>query len=153
MKSLTQHEPLVVTTFEEITWAVPQPLRDHFALVSIRQGSGVYIVNNQRITYQAGTLLLLGPADCYHFGIDQPTCFGQIRFTDEHLANLTATGTNASVWQQLRDVAWHTALGRAGYLAPGPDEPQLSALLAILFAEYTTRLARTRWLVRFWGRC
>ncbi|RZK94041.1 MAG: AraC family transcriptional regulator, partial [Hymenobacter sp.] len=66
MKQLIQHEPLVIATVEKTTWDVPQPLRDHFALVSIRQGCGSYLVNNQCFGYKPGTLLLLGPADCYH---------------------------------------------------------------------------------------
>ena len=139
MRCLIQHEPLVVTLFEQASWEVPHPLRDHFALVSIRRGKGTYLVNGQAFAYQAGTLLLLGPVDCYHFAIDQPTCFGQLRFTDDYLASLTATGAHADAWHQLRELARHTALGRAGYLAPGADEPQLSALLAILFAEYGPR--------------
>jgi AraC family L-rhamnose operon regulatory protein RhaS len=139
MKRPIQHEPLVVATFEQASWGPPQPLRDHYALVSIRHGSGTYLVNNQYLPYHSGTLLLLGPADCYHFAIEQPTCFGQLRFTEEYLADLTATGPHATAWQQLRAVAQHAALGTAGYLAPGADEPQLSALLAILFAEYGPR--------------
>lgn len=139
MKCLIQHEPLVIEAFEAASWEMPQPLRDHFALVSIRQGNGTYLINNQRLNYQSGTLLLLGPADCYHFAIDHPTCFGQLRFTDAYLASLTAAGPHANAWQQLRDFAQHAALGRAGYLPPSPDAPQLNALLAILFAEYGSR--------------
>ncbi len=139
MKCPIQHEPLVVATVEGAAWDMPQPLRDHFALVSIRQGTGSYLIQNQHIRYQPGTLLLLGPADSYHFAIDQPTRFGQLCFTDDYLASLTATGAHAGAWQQLRDVARHMALGRAGCLAPGADEPQLNALLAILFAEYGSR--------------
>lgn len=135
MKCPIQHEPLVVAAFSETTWDEPQPLRDHFALVSIRQGSGAYLANNQRLPYQPGTLLLLGPADCYHFDIEQPTCFGQLRFTEEYLTDLTASGPHAGAWQQLCAVTRHGALGRAGCLTPGPDAPQLGALLAILFAE------------------
>jgi AraC-like DNA-binding protein len=136
MKCPTQYEPLVVEAFEAATWERPRPLRDHFTLVSIRQGSGTYIVNNQQLPYQAGTLLLLGPVDCYQFTIDQPTCFGQLRFTGDYLASLTATGAHATAWQQLRHVAQHAALGQTGcFGSDGPEAPQLSALLTILFAE------------------
>jgi AraC-like DNA-binding protein len=136
MKCQTQHEPLVVEAFEAATWEKPQSLRDHFTLVSIRQGSGTYNTNNQTLPYQAGTLLLLGPADCYQFNIDQPTRFGQLRFTGAYLASLTATGTHADAWQQVRHVAQHAALGQTGCFGPdGPEAPQLSALLIILFAE------------------
>jgi AraC family L-rhamnose operon regulatory protein RhaS len=136
MKQLIQHEPLVLATVEATTWNEPQPLRDHFALVSIRRGCGSYLVNNQSFRYQPGSLLLLGPADCYYFRIDQHTCFGILRFTDDYLAGRLATGGLTDTWQHVREVARHTALGRAGCLAPAADEPQLSALLAILFAEY-----------------
>jgi AraC family L-rhamnose operon regulatory protein RhaS len=139
MKGQFQHEPLVITIGEETTWEVPQPLRNHFALVSIRQGSGAYLVNGQCLPYQQGTLLLLGPADYYHFAINQPTCFGQLRFTSDYLASLMTAGAPAAPWQQVRELAQHTALGRIGYLVPGADEPQLSALLDVLFTEYGQR--------------
>jgi AraC family L-rhamnose operon regulatory protein RhaS len=135
MTPFIQHQPLVVEEFEATAWAEPQPLRDHFALVSIRRGSGSYLAHNQLISYQADTLLLLGPADSYHFAIEQPTRFGLLRFTDDYLGSLTAAGPHAGAWQQLRAAARHTPLGRAGGLVPGPAEPQLSALLTILFAE------------------
>jgi AraC family L-rhamnose operon regulatory protein RhaS len=135
MKPLIQHEPLVVEEFEATAWGAPQLLRDHFALVSIRWGIGHYLTHHQLIPYQADTLLLLGPADSYHFAIDQPTRFGLLRFTDDYLGSLTAVGPYAGAWQQLRAAAPHTPLGRVGGLAPGLAEPQLSALLAILFAE------------------
>jgi AraC-like DNA-binding protein len=139
MKCLTQYEPLVVEAFEAATWERPQPLRDHFTLVSIRQGSGTYNANNQQSKYQAGTLLLLGPADCYQFTIDQPTRFGQLRFTGAYLASLTASGAHAAAWQQVRHVAQHAALGQTGcFNSEGPEAPQLSALLTILFAECGT---------------
>jgi AraC-like DNA-binding protein len=135
MKPPIQHEPLVVEEFEATTWEMPPPPHDHFALVSIRQGAGTYTVNNQLGIYQADTLLLLGPADGYHFASNQPTRFGLLRFTDDYLGHLTALGPHAGAWQQLRVAARHTPLGRAGGPLPGPAEPQLSALLAILFAE------------------
>jgi AraC family L-rhamnose operon regulatory protein RhaS len=139
MNQLIQHEPLVIATVERATWDQPQPLRDHFALVNIRSGCGSYLLNGQNFRYQTGTLLLLGPADCYHFSIDQLTCFGLLRFTDDYLASRLAVGGPTAAWQHVREVARHAALGRAGCLAPAADEPQLSALLAILFAEYGGR--------------
>jgi AraC family L-rhamnose operon regulatory protein RhaS len=139
MKGLIQHEPFLLNIGEGATWEAPQPLRDHFALVSIRQGSGDYLANGQRLAYQPGTLLLLGPADCYHFAIDEPTCFGQLRFTGDYLASLMTGGAPAATWQQVRELAQHTALGRIGYLVPTADTPQLSALLAVLFTEYSQR--------------
>jgi AraC family L-rhamnose operon regulatory protein RhaS len=139
MKGLLQHEPLLLHIGEGATWEAPQPLRDHFALVSIRQGSGAYLTNGQRLAYQPGTLLLLGPTDCYHFAIDQPTSFGQLRFTGDYLASLMTAGASAATWQQVRELAQHTALGRLGYLMPTADTPQLNALLAVLFTEYSQR--------------
>jgi len=139
MKPPIQHESLVVEEFEATTWDEPQRLRDHFALVNIRRGTGTHLTHNQLTPYQANTLLLLGPADSYHFAIDQPTRFGLLRFTDDYLESLTATGPHAGAWQQLRAAARHTPLGRAGGLALGLAEPQLGALLAILFAECNGR--------------
>jgi AraC-like DNA-binding protein len=136
MKCPIQHEPLLVELLDVATWEAPQPLRDHFALVSIRQGSGAYLAAGHRLPYQPGSMLLLGPTDCYHFAIDQATQFGQLRFTEEYLTSLTATGAQAGAWQQLRDAARSATLGQLGYLTLGATEPQLSTLLAMLFDEY-----------------
>ena len=143
MKYLIQHEPLVVEAFDADTWAAPQPLRDHFALVSISQGNGAYLFEGQQIAYQAGTCLLLGPADCYHFAIAQPTRFVQLRFTGDYLAGQTATGPQAAAWQRLREAARQAALGRAGRLVLGSAGPQLEALLTMLVAEYSHRVPGT----------
>lgn len=135
MKCPIQHAPLVVETFEAAAWAAALPLRDHFALVSIRRGRGAYLTGGQCLPYQAGTCMLLGPADSYDFAIEQPTRFERLRFTDDCLARLTAAGPHAAAWQRLRTAARQAALGRAGVLPLGAAEAQLGSLLAMLLAE------------------
>lgn len=139
MKCLIQHEPLVVEAFNADTWDGPLPLRDHFALVSINHGDGAFLAQDHRIPYQAGTCLLLGPADCYDFAVARSTQFTRFRFTDDYLASITASGLQAAAWQRLRHAARHAALGRAGVLKLDDATPQLLVLLDMLAAEYRHR--------------
>lgn len=140
MKCHIQHEPLVVDEFEAAAWDGSRHLRNHFEIISIRKGSGAYIVNDQRLRYRAGSLFLLGPADSYSFVIDQPTSFGVLRFTETYLTELTTTGIHPSAWQQLRDFMLHASLGMGGHIELATaDQPQFNALLTILFAECGNR--------------
>jgi AraC-like DNA-binding protein len=140
MKCHIQHEPLEVEEFEATAWAGPRHLRNHFELISIRKGSGAYLVNNARRPYQAGHLFLLGPADSYSFAIDQPTGFGVLRFTETYLNQLTGSGINSSAWQQLRDYTLHASMGLGGNIElDAADQQQFEALLSILFTEFENR--------------
>jgi len=140
MKCHIQHEPLVIKEFEAAAWAGQRHLRNHFELLSIRQGGGTYIVNNQRLPYQAGSLFLVGPADCYSFVINQHTRFGVLRFTETYLTELTATGIHTQAWQQLRNYTLHASLGVVGSIElNAAEQQQFEALLAILFAEGNNR--------------
>lgn len=140
MKCYIQQEPLEVEEFAASAWAGSRQLRNHFELISIRTGSGDCVVNGQRLRYQAGSVFLLGPADCYSFVIDQTTDFGVVKFTEPYLTELTATGIHTSAWQQLRDYTLHASLGRMGRIVLGnKEQQQFEALLTLLFAECSNR--------------
>ncbi|UOQ52245.1 AraC family transcriptional regulator [Hymenobacter cellulosivorans] len=137
MKSAIQPEPLVVEEFELGAWPGPRHLRHHFELISIRQGSGAYLVNDQHLRYRTGNLFLLAPAARYSFAIDQPTSFGVLRFTEAYLTGLTTSGRHTGAWQLLRDYTLHAALGLPGCITLEPaEQQQVEALLTILFTEH-----------------
>ena len=140
MKCHIQHEPLVLEEFEAATWPSLRHLRNHFVLIRIRSGRGKYIVNDQHLAYRADNLFLLGPADSYSFIIQESTRFGVLKFTEDYLTKLTATGIHTGAWQQLRDSTLHASLGLTGNIELNTTEQQqLDALLAILFAEADNR--------------
>ncbi|OUJ75875.1 AraC family transcriptional regulator [Hymenobacter crusticola] len=136
MKCHIQHEPLVLEEFEATAWTNLRPSRNYFEIIRIRSGYGEYSVNEQHLAYRAHNLFLLGPADAYSFTIKEPTRFAVLRFTEDYLAKLTATGIHTGAWQQLRDSTLHASLGLVGNLQlSAVEQQQLDALLAILFAE------------------
>ncbi|TGD82551.1 AraC family transcriptional regulator [Hymenobacter wooponensis] len=140
MKCYIQKEPLEAEEFTSHTWSGPRQLRNHFELISIRQGSGIYCVNGQQRSYRPGHLFLLGPADCYSFHMEEPTSLGVLRFTEAYLTELTATGIHATAWQQLRDYTLHASLGLVGSLELSPTaQQQFNALLSLVVAEYGNR--------------
>jgi AraC family L-rhamnose operon regulatory protein RhaS len=140
MKCHIQHEPLVLEEFEAATWKSFRHLRNHFELIQVRSGHGKYVVNGHHLAYRAGDLFLLGPADSYSFVIAEPTRFGVLKFTEDYLTQLTASGIHTGAWQLLRDSTLHASLGLLGNIELTPTEQQqLDALLAILFAEADNR--------------
>lgn len=140
MKCYLQREPLEVEEFVASAWAGSRQLRNHFELINIRTGSGAYVINGQRLGYRAGSVFLLGPADCYSFVINETTDFGLVKFTEAYLTELTATGIHTSAWQQLRDYTLHASLGSMGSIELGTNEQrQFEALLELLFSEYSNR--------------
>ena len=140
MRCHIQKEPLEAEEFTAHTWSGPRQLRNHFELISIRQGSGVCRVNGHQQPYQAGHLFLLGPADSYSFHLEEPTSFGVLRFTEAYLTELTATGIHPGAWQQLRDYTLHASLGLVGSLVLSPSaQEQFTILLSLVIAEYGNR--------------
>ncbi|WP_167855552.1 helix-turn-helix domain-containing protein [Hymenobacter fodinae] len=140
MKCHIQKEPLEAEEFTAHTWGGPRQLRNHFELISIRQGRGQYSAGGQQQSYQPGHLFLLGPADSYTFHIEEATAFGVLRFTEAYLTGLTATGLYPTAWQQLRDYTLHASLGLGGSLGlDAAAQQQFNALLSLVIAEHGNR--------------
>ena len=60
MECYTQHEPLEVEELAASAWADSRQLRNHFKFISIRKGTGAYVVNKQHLRHWAGSVFLLG---------------------------------------------------------------------------------------------
>ncbi|WP_346320185.1 AraC family transcriptional regulator [Chitinophaga sp. YIM B06452] len=65
------------------------PLKDlqltFFQMAYIISGNGFLNINDHRIAYRAGNLMLLTPNDCYNFDIEQTTEFLLIKFTGDYV--------------------------------------------------------------------
>jgi AraC family L-rhamnose operon regulatory protein RhaS len=128
-------EPLTITQWSASDGYVPSPPASHFALLVVREGRGIcHGVNGATITYQAGTLLLLGSADCWYLEPQQATHLAWLCFSVEYLASQTAGFPQAADWQLLR--ARVMGLGPTGHLAPRAVSPALAPLLSLLIDCY-----------------
>jgi len=85
MKKL-QFEPLVIHDFEEDIFHLPPHSHNYYEIIYIRKGSGIHLLNSNKIPYQQGDIFMLSPEDRHHFDIQEPTHFTFIKFTDEYFS-------------------------------------------------------------------
>lgn len=82
MQRYKQFQPLVISEFEEIVWPHPSHRHNHYELIFIKQGSGIHIINENKVPYQTGNIFLIGPDEEHFFEIKNLTRFVYIKFTD-----------------------------------------------------------------------
>ncbi|WP_028295649.1 helix-turn-helix domain-containing protein [Olivibacter sitiensis] len=82
----TQFEQLVIHDYEEKIFHLPVHSHTYYELVYIRKGSGVHLLNNNRLTYKTGDLFIISPEDQHYFEIRKSTHFTFIKFTDSYFA-------------------------------------------------------------------
>lgn len=85
MPRYKQFQPLLISTFEVTEWTHPVHNHNHYELIFIKQGTGTHYVGGLPLTYRKGAVFLLGPEDEHYFGIDTPTRFIYVKFTDPYV--------------------------------------------------------------------
>jgi len=128
-------EPLRIAEWVATAGRLPAPPSGCLALLLVREDVGICRdAQGTTLACQAGTLLLLGPADCWQFDTQHPARLAWLCFSLDHLASQTTGHPQAADWQLLR--ARGTALGAAGHLAATKVPPALLALFALLVDCY-----------------
>jgi AraC family L-rhamnose operon regulatory protein RhaS len=82
MKVYKQFQPLVISEFEEIVWSHLPHRHNHYELIYIKHGSGIHVINENKVPYQTGNIFLIGPDEEHNFEIESLTRFVYIKFTD-----------------------------------------------------------------------
>jgi AraC family L-rhamnose operon regulatory protein RhaS len=137
ISALSLPEPLRIAEWVATGGRLPAPPSGHLALLLLREDAGACCNNQHTLACPAGTLLLLGPADCWQLDTPQPTRSAWLCFSLDYLASQTAGHPQAADWQLLQ--ARGPALGVAGYLAATDVPPALAGLLALLADCYAGR--------------
>jgi AraC family L-rhamnose operon regulatory protein RhaS len=133
--AISPAEPLRIAEWVAIAGPLPAPPSGCLALLLMREDAGTcHDAQGTALACPAGTMLLLGPADCWHFDPDHPARLAWLCFSLDYLASQTTGHPQAADWQLLR--ARGTALGAAGHLAATKVPPALAALLALLVDCY-----------------
>lgn len=78
----SQFEPLVIHTFETMTFPLPKHSHTYYELIYIVKGSGNHFINKIVIPYKTGDLFLISPDDEHYFEIRKMTKFCFIKFND-----------------------------------------------------------------------
>lgn len=81
-----QFDQLVIHDFEERVFHLPAHSHTYYELIYIRKGSGVHLLNHNKLPYKAGDLFMICPDDEHHFEIAKRTHFTFIKFTDSYFA-------------------------------------------------------------------
>ncbi len=80
----SQFEPLVIHTFETMTFPLPKHSHTYYELIYIFKGSGNHYINKIVIPYKTGDLFLISPDDEHYFEIKKLTKFCFIKFNDSY---------------------------------------------------------------------
>jgi AraC family L-rhamnose operon regulatory protein RhaS len=140
VSAISPPEPLHIADWVATDGRLPAPTYGHLALLLIREDAGACRdAKGTILTCPAGTLLLLGPADCWQLDAQRPVRLAWLCFSPEYLASQTTGHAQAADWQLLQ--ARGAALGAAGYLAAADVPTALAALLALLVDCYAGRLS------------
>lgn len=132
------HEPLCIAEWAASRGRLPVPPTGYLALLLVREAAGTcHHTEGAALAYQAGTLLLLGPADCWLLDTQQPARLAWLCFSHDYLASQTTGHPEAADWQLLQ--ARGAALGPTGYLAATQVPPALAGLLALVVDCYAGR--------------
>jgi AraC family L-rhamnose operon regulatory protein RhaS len=85
MQRYKQFQPLVISEFEQLVWPYPSHRHNHYELIFIKHGSGIHIINDNKVPYQTGNIFLIGPDEEHYFEIKNLTRFVYIKFTDAQI--------------------------------------------------------------------
>jgi AraC-like DNA-binding protein len=97
MRTMRQFDPLIIENYVTDVFLYAPHGHTYYELIYILKGNGVHILNNNRMTYKAGDLFLMSPADRHHFTVRQRTQFVVIKFTDAYFGKNPETPTGSGV--------------------------------------------------------
>jgi len=125
----TQFDQLVIHDFEEKVFHLPAHSHTYYELVYIRKGSGIHLLNNNKIPYTTGDLFILSPEDHHHFEIRKSTHFTFIKFTDSYFAGHKMNRPDALILSTPEAIMSHKLLKEVKLKM---DEPCVSILRKIV---------------------
>ncbi|RAJ24609.1 helix-turn-helix domain-containing protein [Pedobacter cryoconitis] len=134
----TQFDQLVIHDFEEKVFHLPSHSHTYYELVYIRKGSGIHLLNSNKIPYTTGDLFILSPEDHHHFEIKRSTHFTFIKFTDSYFAGHKMNRPDALILSTPEAIMSHKLLKEVKLKM---DEPCVSILRKIIenIVDYNCR--------------
>ncbi|HEX8020032.1 AraC family transcriptional regulator [Mucilaginibacter sp.] len=125
-ESLNQLVEVLHSKYEQCTYTVQLTF---FQIAYVITGSGFLHINNNKISYQEGNLMLLTPNDEYRFEIESATEFLLVKFSRKYV--------NESSWNDncMECVLYHASHVLGCVLKNKPDEPIVKHLAHALIHE------------------
>lgn len=105
-----QFDQLVIHDFEENVFHLPAHSHTYYELVYIRKGSGVHLLNHNRMPYKTGDIFMISPEDHHHFEIRKSTHFTFIKFTDSYFAGHKMNRPDAFILSTPESIMSHKLL-------------------------------------------
>ncbi|OIN55921.1 AraC family transcriptional regulator [Arsenicibacter rosenii] len=130
MSYSTLHEPLVIRQQELSSGTSQRHMPHHYELLIVRSGTGNQLINDSRLPYQAGDVILIFPEDIHCLEVQQHTQWQRIAFTPVYLADLMTTSG-----QQWTSLGARPSAQPVRFAANPAGQRHIAALTDILFAE------------------
>lgn len=135
---IASHEPLHIAEWATSSGQLQVPPSGHLALLLVREAEVTCRpAGGPTLASPVGTLLLLGPADCWHLDTQPLARLAWLCFSLDYLASHLAGHPQVADWQLLQ--ARGAAIGSTGHLPAAKVPPALAGLLALLVDCYAGR--------------
>ncbi|WCT10332.1 helix-turn-helix domain-containing protein [Mucilaginibacter jinjuensis] len=126
-ESLSQLVEVLHSKYEQCTYIAQLTF---FQIVYVVSGSGFLHINNNKISYQEGNLMLLTPNDEYRFEVVCPTEFLLVKFARKYVRDASREDVNC-----LECVLYHAPHVLGCVLKNKPDEPIVKHIAQALIHE------------------
>lgn len=128
-ESLSQLVEVLHTKYEQCSYTVQLTF---FQIVYVVGGSGFLHINDNKIDYYEGNLMLLTPNDTYRFEIVEPTEFLLVKFSRKYVNDSSWGDVNC-----IECVLYHASHVMGCILKNKPDEPIVKHIAHALIHEIT----------------
>jgi AraC-like DNA-binding protein len=126
-ESLNELVEVLHSRHEQCTYTVKLTF---FQIAYVVTGSGFLHINNNKISYQEGNLMLLTPNDEYHFQVENTTEFLLVKFSRKYVNDSSWNNVNC-----MECVLYHASHVMGCVLKNKPDEPIVKHIAHALIHE------------------
>jgi AraC family transcriptional regulator, L-rhamnose operon regulatory protein RhaS len=143
MLTLSLSQALDISFYEMTEWLLPPHKHHFYEMVYVMEGSGIHLLNGNQISYAAGSLFLLTPADVHAFEIAAPTAFCFIIFNEIYFspkASRQAEGPDfGQLFRKLELIFQNASQLLASPITAPEDKAEVDFLVRLLMREATTQ--------------
>ncbi|MEN5232719.1 AraC family transcriptional regulator [Sphingobacterium faecium] len=147
MQRFNSYYSLNVFALELDKWDFPEHNHNFYEIIFVEKGTGDHILNDARISYEAGDVFILRPEDGHYFEIKESTKFIFLKF-NEQLFTEKLAGSKTAKWLETTQTLLQTASTINGNIVKDKDDKiHLHYLFQILLREFTNTCAYSRELL------
>jgi AraC family L-rhamnose operon regulatory protein RhaS len=147
MKRFNSYHSLNVFALELDKWEFPEHNHNFYEIIFVEKGAGDHILNEARLSYEAGDVFILRPEDGHYFEIKEVSKFIFLKFNEQLFTEKLAGGKTAK-WLETTQTLLQTATTLHGSMVKDKeDKVHLHYLFQILLREFANTCAYSRELL------